>query len=164
MRVMTRILYAAAAGLLLAACATPRPYGPASGPGEYGYTVQPIESARYRVGYTAASLEEARNLALYRASEVALEGGWDWFEIVNAYSEREGRSGGGTSVGIGGSTVSGGSSSVGVGVGIGFPIGESRYGKTTHVIEIVAGAGEKPDSPNAYDARSVIASLAPETG
>ena len=48
---------------------------------------------------------------------------------------------------------------VGVGVGIGFPLGGGSGPAVTEVLEILTGTGEKPDRPNAYDARSVDINL-----
>ncbi|MCA8902353.1 MAG: hypothetical protein KDA53_14015 [Hyphomonas sp.] len=148
--------------MLVAACASTAPYGPATKSGGMGYDVQQIETGRYRVSYTDKDAAKARDRALLRAAEVTMEAGQDWFEITNSYTEdlSSGR-GGGSSITIGGGTGSyGRSSSVGVGVGIGIPLGGgSNGGPFTEVLEIRTGAGEKPDSPNAYDARSVDINL-----
>ncbi|MAN74010.1 MAG: hypothetical protein CME85_11875 [Henriciella sp.] len=157
-----RKTFLAAAGLatlILGACTTAQPYGPATSANAQGFTVQPIESDRYRVRYTALSPEEARSYALRRAAEVTLENNADWFRVVGGYVDQEaGASGPRSSVSIGGGSSSGrygSSSGVGVGVGIGFPIGGSNE-KTTESIEILIGNGPRPDDPNAYDARSVL--------
>lgn len=153
-------LTGALGALLLAGCAATPSYGPAARDGAMGYTSQQIESGRFRISYTDDDPSRARDLALLRAAEVTLEAGKDWFQITNRYGEAEPvRSSSGTSVSVGGSTGSYGRSSVGVGVGIGFPIGGSSSGKFTEVLEIVTGAGDKPDDPNAYDARSVDINL-----
>ncbi len=153
---------------LLAACATAPSYGPARSERGEGYLSQQIETGRYRVSYTDKDPVRARNMALLRASEITLADGKDWFQITHegADADYPGRSGGGTSVSIGGSAGSGGYSGVGVGIGIGFPLGGSSgsAGKTTHTMEIVTGAGSKPDKPEAYDARSVDMNLRVTSG
>lgn len=152
---------------LMAACTTAPSYGPAKSDRGEGYLSQQIESGRYRVSYTDNDPIRARNMALLRASEITLADGKDWFEITHesADSGVTSRSGGGTSVSIGGSAGSGGYSGVGVGIGIGFPLGGSKSaGKTTHIMEIVTGAGPKPDKTEAYDARSVDMNLRVTSG
>ncbi len=146
--------------LALAACASTATYGPSSSPGGLGYSSQQIETGRHVVSFTDADASRARNLALLRAAEITLAEGRDWFEVTNAYAEAAstGRSGGPT-ISVGGGVGSGGSSSVGLGVGLGFPLGASSSGRVTETIEIVTGAGPKPDRPNAYDARSVDLNL-----
>ncbi|MGB3625009.1 MAG: hypothetical protein WA989_04225 [Henriciella sp.] len=151
------IKYALAATLAVAglsACTTAQPYGPASSASAQGYMVQPIESNRYRVSYTALSPEEARRLALRRAAEVTVEQGADWFRVVSSYTDQDLSRSGGSSVSVGGSS-GGYSSGVGVGVGIGLPLGGGTE-KTTESLEIITGTGPKPDEPNAYEAESVL--------
>jgi hypothetical protein len=147
---------------LMAACATTPVYGPAKSERGEGYLSQQIETGRHRVSYTDKDPVRARNMALLRAAEITLAEGKDWFEITNQATEEMGGGsrGGGTSISVGGSAGSGGYSGVGVGIGIGLPLGGgSSSGKTTEIIEIVTGAGAKPDKPEAYDARSVELNL-----
>ncbi|HBF89852.1 MAG: hypothetical protein CME99_04995 [Hyphomonas sp.] len=149
------------AAAMLAACTSTQSYGPASGTGKMGYSSQQIETGRYQVSYTDSDASRARDRALLRAAELTLQEGADWFEIVNSYTEQsaDGRRTG-SSVSIGGSSGSyGRSSGVGVGVGIGFPLGGGSGPAVTEVLEILTGTGEKPDRPNAYDARSVDINL-----
>lgn len=142
--------------LMLAGCASgPEPYGPAQGRGDTGYGVQQIESDRLRVSYRARDSATARDYALRRAAEVTLDKGADWFRVVSAFSDVEGRPGGGTSVSVGGSGGSRGSS-LGVGVGIDLSGGGRE---TVHDLEILIGSGPKPEMENVYDARSVRDSL-----
>ncbi|MEO1660737.1 MAG: hypothetical protein AAFR51_07110 [Pseudomonadota bacterium] len=145
--------------ILLGACATSVPYGPADRDGAKGYTVLPIENNRFRISYTDTSVDIARSRALRRAAETTLEKGDDWFQIVTAYSDSGELAGGGSSVSIGGSSGSSGRSSFGVGVGISLPLGGGSSGPVTHVLEIVTGPGAKPDNPDAYDASDVMLNL-----
>ena len=140
-----------------AACTTAKPYGPASSPSAQGYLVQPIESNRFRVSYTALGADDARRYALRRAAEVTFENGGQWFRVVRSTTDTEHSGGSGSSVSVGGSSGSYGSG-VGVGVGIGFPVGGSSE-KTTESLEIVIGSGDKPDEPDVYDASSVLANI-----
>ena len=150
-------LVLAAAGLL-AACATgPAPYGPADTSGGLGYEVQQIESSRFRVSYRARDGATARDYALLRAAEVTLDAGDEWFRVVGAYTDAPDERSGETSVSVGGSSGSYGSS-VGVGIGIGLGGGRSE---TVHDLEILTGSGPKPALENVYDARAVRASLSP---
>lgn len=149
-------LAAGMAALLLGACTTAQPYGPATSASAQGFTVQPIESDRYRVSYTALSPEEARSYVLRRAAEVTVENNADWFRIVGGYVDSDESSRPRSSLSIGGGSSSGRyGSGVGVGVGIGVPLGGSSQ-KTTESIEILIGRGPRPDTPEAYNARSVL--------
>ncbi len=146
------------AGLLtstVAACTTAKPYGPAASATAQGFSVQPIESNRYRVSYTALSQEDARRYALRRAAEVTVENGAEWFRVVRGYTDMSGERRSGSSVSIGGSSSSGGYSGVGVGLGVGIPLGGGGE-KTTESLEIITGTGPKPDEPSVYDAESVL--------
>lgn len=151
------MLAALALSLGLAACATPATvYGPAPSADEVGYREQAIETGRYRISFRAnADLDAAgvEDQAMRRAAEVTLRDGGEWFRVVTRETERYGgRDRGGTSVGVGGSTGSYGSS---VGVGIGFDLSpDSRKYET--VMEILIGSGDKPDEVRVYDARSVL--------
>ena len=144
----------------LAACASTQPYGPANKSGAAGYQSLQIENNRHRVSYTDADPALARDRALLRAAEITMETGNEWFEITNEYTDgaASGRGGVRPSVSVGGSAGSGGYSGLGVGIGLGFPMGGSS-GKVTTNLEIVTGKGPNPDSPNAYDARSVDINL-----
>jgi len=143
---------------LLGACATSVPYGPATSDSAKGYSVQPIENNRFRVAYRDNSMDLARSRALRRAAEVTLENGDEWFLVTTAYSDTGELAGGGTSVSVGGASSSGGRSSVGLGVGIALPLGGSS-GPVEHVMEIITGSGQKPESADAYDANDVLANL-----
>ena len=148
---------------VMAACVTTPVYGPARSERAEGYISQQIGAGRHRISYTDMDAVRARNMALLRASEITLMEGKDWFEITNDTMESQGSGrSGGPSVSIGGSAGSGGYS--GVGVGFGIPLGGGSAGKFTHTLEIVTGAGTKPDKPEAYDARSVDMNLRGTSG
>jgi hypothetical protein len=76
--------------LAIAACATATPYQPASE--GLGYSQQRLESNRFKVSFAGNSLtprETVENYLLYRAAEVTLEGGFDWFLLVNQDTEKD---------------------------------------------------------------------------
>ena len=155
----------AAAGLALSACASLAPYGPQMGPNGQGYAEQRIESNRFRVTYSGVGAPgPVADYALLRAAELTTAQGYDWFEVVQRWTDGRPDSAGGLrpSVGVGyGSSSYGGrygsyrSSGVGVGVGLNF----SGPSPTSTSLEVVMGNGETPDRPNAYDARRVQDSL-----
>lgn len=81
-------LAAAAFALSLAACATPTPYQPnvrgnaASG----GFSEVRLENNRFRVNFAGNSLtsrETVEGYLLFRAAELTVQNGYDWFEIVD---------------------------------------------------------------------------------
>ena len=91
---MRTVLLALAVGLL-AACATQTPYQ-AAGPGSegYGYHEQTIEPNRVRISFRGNSLtdrETVENYLLYRAAELTLAQGKDYFVIADRDTERHSR-------------------------------------------------------------------------
>jgi hypothetical protein len=148
-------------GLLLAACAgAPTPYQAAQG--GFGYSEQQIEEDRYRVsfaGNSATSRQTVEDYLLYRAAELTVQTGHDWFTVVDRNTAQEYAGyGGSPQVGVG---VGGGSD---FGVGLSLPVfgggGSERY---TADMDIIVHDGEKPqDNTAAYDAFSVISRLQPK--
>ena len=148
-------------GLLLAACASgPTPYQAAQG--GFGYSEQQIEDNRYRVsfaGNSATSRQTVEDYLLYRAAELTVQTGHDWFTVVDRHTAQEYAGyGGSPTFGVG---VGGGSN---VGVGMSFPVfGGGGSGRYTADMSILVQDGEKPqDDPEAYDAWAVISRLQPE--
>ena len=94
---MKKVLLAAAAALAiggaLASCATPTPYQPAA-PGRtlgYGYSNYRIDDTHWRVTFSGNSLtsrETVEKYLLYRAAELTLEQGYDWFDTTDRHTER----------------------------------------------------------------------------
>ncbi len=83
-------LAAAVAGL--AACTTATPYGPASQGGGYGFSDQRIEQNRYRItfrGNSSTSRETVENALLYRAAELTVQRGFDYFLVVENDTEAD---------------------------------------------------------------------------
>ena len=147
--------------LALSACASLAPYGAQQGPNGQGYSEQRIESNRYRVTYNGVGAAgRVADWALVRAADLTTEQGYDWFEVTQSWTDgRPGGAGGvrpSVSIG-GGSSRYGGYSTSGVGVGVGLNFSGPQPTSTT--LEVVLGRGQKPDRPNAYDARSVQGSI-----
>jgi len=74
---------------LLAACATATPYQPAASDA-YGFQEQRIENNRVRItfrGNTVTARDTVETYLLYRAAEVTLEAGFDYFVVVNRDTE-----------------------------------------------------------------------------
>jgi hypothetical protein len=147
---------------VLAGCGQPTPYQPATD--GYGYSEQQIEDNRYRVSFAGNDLTPAdtvQNYLLYRAAELTLGEGYDYFTVVDRDVER--------------STVYWGAADTGWRSGYlrrwdddfvgGF--GLSTYtaqpiDRYTAYADIVMFEGEKPAGDvNAYDARSVLRQLDP---
>lgn len=75
----------------LFACATSTPYGPAAD-GGYGFSDQRIEENRYRVtfrGNSSTSREIVENFLLFRAAELTLERGYDYFVVTESDTEAQ---------------------------------------------------------------------------
>jgi len=155
------IVTIAASALALTACASLAPYGRQMGPNGQGYSEQRIESNRYRVTYNGVGAAgRVADWALVRAADLTTEQGYDWFEVTQSWTDGRpgGASGVSPSVSIGGgSSRYGGYSASGVGVGVGLNFSGPQPTSTT--LEVVLGRGQKPDRPNAYDARSVQSSI-----
>lgn len=88
-----RIVMLAAVAGLLAACATATPYQPAS-TDRYGFNEQRIEDNRVRItfrGNTLTERETVETYLLYRAAEVTLESGRDYFIVADRDTEERTR-------------------------------------------------------------------------
>ena len=87
---MIRILTIGGAALLMAACVTSTPYGPAEGGRGYGFSEQQIEDGRYRItfrGNSSTARETVENSLLFRAAELTVQGGYDYFVVVENETE-----------------------------------------------------------------------------
>ncbi len=81
---MRTLLIAAVAGLLTA-CATATPYQPAAND-RYGFDEQRIETNRMRIAFRGNTLTERETVEtylLYRAAELTLQNGYDYFIVAN---------------------------------------------------------------------------------
>ena len=146
----------AVSALALSACASLAPYGPQQSAGGQGFNEQRIESDRFRVTYNGVgAVGPVADRALFRAAQLTVDQGYDWFEVTQRWIDGRPDSAGGVrpSVSIGaGSSRYGGYRASGVGVGLGLDLSGPQPTSTT--LEIVMGRGAKPDR-NAYDARRV---------
>lgn len=82
------------AGLALTACTTATPYQPdiAGQRVAGGYSEQRTGEGRYRVNFSGNSLtsrDRVEGYLLYRAAELTLQDGYDWFLIVDRLTERD---------------------------------------------------------------------------
>lgn len=81
-----------AVALAVASCATPTPYQPisASSRSQGGYSETRLAADRWRVtfaGNTLTSRDRVEGYLLYRAAELTVEQGYDWFQIVDRETE-----------------------------------------------------------------------------
>jgi hypothetical protein len=171
---MKRALLAVAAALTLTACETATPYQPVTAHNDMargGYSEQQIEENRWRVEFEGNSLTSRQTVErylLFRAAQLTVNQGFDWFQAVDRHTNRQTdyysdpdpffggwggpywgfyRRGFGWGYGYWGDPAFGG----------GFDIQQvSRY---TATVEIQMGKGAKPADPHAYDARSVMEHL-----
>jgi hypothetical protein len=77
--------------LALAACATATPYQPAV-KGGLGYGEQRLESNRYKITFAGNSLtprQTVETYLLYRAAEVTLQNGYDYFVVVDQATDSQ---------------------------------------------------------------------------
>ncbi|WP_453977687.1 CC0125/CC1285 family lipoprotein [Brevundimonas sp. Marseille-Q4549] len=149
--------------LALTACASLAPYGQQRGSGGQGYSEQRVESNRYRVTYNGVGAAgRVADWALVRAADLTTEQGYDWFEVTQSWTDgRPGGAGGvrpSVSIG-GGSSRYGRYSASGVRAGVGPDL--TRPQPTPTPPGVGMGPGAKPNTPNAYDARSVQGPIPP---
>ena len=93
-RLLRTILAASAAAAAMTSCATPTPYQPnvAGQRVSGGYSEERLGEARYRVDFAGNSLtsrDRVEGYLLYRAAELTLRDGYDWFLIVDRLTERD---------------------------------------------------------------------------
>ncbi|MCG8441895.1 MAG: hypothetical protein MI723_08805 [Caulobacterales bacterium] len=153
--------------LAMAACATQTPYAPADeSRSGYGYSETQLENDRYRVSFSGNSLTDldtVENYLLFRAAELTLQTGGDWFEIIDRTTESKSR--------LVGTTTSHPFHYRFYHPRRGFyyydPFFHGGFSSTTLrevtryeiFAEIVVGEGDTPDEPRAYSAREVDRNL-----
>ena len=89
---MRTLLLALATGLLTA-CATATPYQPAN-TDRYGFEEQRIENNRVRITFRGNTLTDRATVEtylLYRAAEITLESGNDYFIVANRATDEDSR-------------------------------------------------------------------------
>lgn len=155
---------AIAATALLTACVTATPYRAAEHERDYGYQEQRIEQDRYRIsfaGNSETSRQTVENYLLYRAAELTLEQGKDYFVVVSSDTEKNTEKF---------STVTSSSAfSTGFGqhrgysrhgVGLGFNVLSTSYNDYQAFGVVVLKSGQKSaDDNHAYEARQVLENL-----
>jgi hypothetical protein len=86
------LLGATALALLSSACVSPTPYQPASASKmKNGYSSFRVEPDRYRVSFSGNSVtsrETVERYLLYRAAQLTVEQGKEWFSMVDRQTER----------------------------------------------------------------------------
>lgn len=160
-RCLLRRVICVLALVTVAACTKPTPYAPATH--RDGFADLAIEDNRYRIsfaGNSSTSRDVVETYLLYRAAEVTLASGHDWFRIADRETEIETRFHS-VATGFGGTRFyrSGfrGPFVGGLATTNTRPI--NRYQAFTNILVF---DGDKPTAdPQAYDARSVIATLEP---
>lgn len=150
-----------ALALLLAACTgNPTPYQPAVA--GYGYMDQQLEENRYRVSFAGNELtppETVQNYLLYRAAEITLESGFDYFSVVDRNLDRSTTYWGSGQTFLDSGYVTRHGDIVGFGTSSYSAHPIDRY---TAYADVVMFEGQKPpDDVNAYDARDVLRRLDP---
>ena len=168
---MKQLLIAVAASAVVAGCAATSPYQPATSSTSSGYSEQAIESNRLKVsfkGNASTPKEQVETFLLYRAAELTLENGFDWFYVADRDVEGKSR------------YRADYQSPFYSRYGFGYRYFHPRFGwyraydpfwrnSTSYTevtkyqadAEIIMRAGEKPeDEPRAFDAREVQSNLA----
>jgi hypothetical protein len=167
MKPMLKITASLASVMLLAACVSATPYRAAENKDDYGYQEQKLEENRYRVSFAGNSQTDRQtveNYLLYRAAELTVANGKDYFVVTSSDTEKN--------VGQH-STVVRPSFSFGYGhhhgygrhhgFGLGFNVISSSYRDYEAFGVILLKSGQKPsDNENAYDAHSVLQVLGTE--
>jgi hypothetical protein len=148
------------AALALAGCAVPTPYKPADD--GFGYSEQQLEQNRYRIAFSGNALtprSAVQNYLLFRAAEVSVDRGYDYFIVVDDNLERSTRYHGTVDPWFPGSFRRHRDPFYNS-----FPATMNAYpiDEYTAFADILMFQGEKPaDNPRAYDARDVLNRLAP---
>ena len=164
---MLRTLTVISLAAMLASCASgPTPYAPA-GESRYGLTEQQVESDRFRISFSGNSLTDrdtVETYLLYRAAELTLDQGYDYFRLTQRDTESDTRL-------VGSSTYDR--------FGLQYRYYHPAYGwdgrydpfwndvnirevtRYEAMAEIVLGRGAVPDAPDAFNAREVVANLGP---
>lgn len=150
---------------LLGACSVATPYQPSDG--GYGYSEQRIEEDRYSVIFTgnpSTPRATVQNYLLYRAAELTVQNGYDYFTMVDSDVERSTRyytQGYADDFGYYDRFYSRHNIRrlyrPGFYSANAYPV--SEY---SSIADIVMAEGDKPkDQPNAYDALDVLQQLQP---
>ena len=174
---MRAILFAAAAamlGLSLAACETATPFQPAPpGPNAagYGYRDYKVDDTHWRVSFAGNSLtsrETVEKYLLYRAAQLTVQQGFDWFEAGDKHTDKNSSflSTGGPYFGaygwapywrFGGPRGWGGWGPW----GFGGDVDIQQVSRFEASADIVMGHGPAPEGQRIFNAREVVQNLGP---
>ena len=166
--------------MVTAACTTATPYQPEGRPGSTsgGYSDQQIEANRYRVRFSGNSMtarDTVETYLLYRAAELTVDRGYDWFAMADRATEKRSRTYVDQPFRSGPYGYWGPYWSY-YGRGFGWRAWDPFWGdpfwdrdidvrtidRYEATAEIVVGRGRKPsDNLRAFDAREVMANLGP---
>ena len=159
MVMMKKFILVFGLGFLLTGCVDPTPYAPRSE--RYGYADQQVDQTHYRVsfiGNNETSRDTVENYLLYRAAQLTLASGNDWFTTTQHDVDKN--------------TSYSGFADPTFGVGVGPAFADGYYGGGTVVDEtpsneyradltMVVSRGVKPADNNTYDAHAVLQHLQP---
>lgn len=166
---MKHLILTAGVTLALTACATgPSAYGPATSSNSLGFQNTQIEKDRFRIAYTGRTEAEARDFALLRAAEIALNEGYSHFKVLGGNTSGNGGASPvssriGIGVGSGGygwGRRGGSRTNVNVGIGIHDVARALEGSKVTESIEVILKRSGS-DDPSVYNAKSVSESIRP---
>jgi hypothetical protein len=165
---MKQLLQIFGVALLVTACASSGGrYMAADEQGDYGSFESKLENNRYRVVYTSrgANLDRARDYALLRASELTLQNGYNWFEIVSRDTDIRERDNHNQAVatmrvhattyrecGVLACRTVTRPAYIDTQYADNFP---ERRASTATIIEVVMGTGSKPEGGQFYDAQTL---------
>lgn len=155
-----RIILAASLCLAISACASGPVYRAAQDPGSYGYRDTLLTSDQYRVSFSGdynTARETVENLALFRAADLAISRGSDYFRVTSRETSpiaNQGTYGPTASVGYGYGYPYWGT---GIGYGGGRGYTEVRY---ETVLQVQIAPDLPQDAPNVYNAQQVKKNLA----
>lgn len=165
MNLKTKVCFVLISLGLLVGCATVTPYRAAQHSDDYGYQEQKIEQDRYRVsfaGNSSTSRQTVENYLLFRAAELTLEQGKDYFVIVNSDTEKNTEQHA-TTVGAPSFTYGYGhpyGHGYRHGLGVGFTIFQTSFSDYEAFGVVVLRSGKKPaDNLDAYNASEVVENL-----
>lgn len=154
-----RLCGTAALALVMTACGGPTPYRPLDD--GYGYSERKLEANRYSVSFAGNSRtprQTVEDYLLYRAAEVTLTNGYDYFVLARQDTEADTRYHS-SFIDYGGFGYYRWGPHFGTGVGVGTTSSTTRYEGQA---DIVLFKGKKlPKDVKAFDARQVKDSIEP---
>lgn len=152
---MRRLAASALCLMILTACETTSGGVPPPPLGASSFDVEPGRTRVTYRGTKAMSEAEVRDRALLAAAEGAIARGYDWFQVTDRTTDLLPNRGPRFSIGLGTGSF-GRHSAFGLGTSTSFGGGG---GSLVVSLEVVAGRGTRPTTPDVYDARSVADTL-----